>query len=228
MAKFVVAIDGVAGSGKSTTAKGVARRLNFFYIDTGAMYRAFTLKYLRAVSAREKAIDCELIQELLTNTLLDLRRDNSEEKVFLDGEDVSAAIRTPEVSGFVSQISAVPAVREWMVAKQREVAEGKSVVCEGRDIGTVVFPDAEVKVFMQADVAVRAARRLKELGDREINANEQEVIENIRFRDKYDSERNHSPLKKADDAIVVDTTDLSIEEEIEIVKEIVEERLAAS
>ena len=228
MAKFVVAIDGVAGSGKSTTAKGVARRLNFFYIDTGAMYRAFTLKYLRAVGAREKTIDGELIEKLLANTLLDLRREDNEEKIYLDGEDVSAAIRTPEVSGFVSQISAVPVVREWMVAKQREVAEGKRVVCEGRDIGTVVFPDAEVKVFMQADVAVRAARRLKELGDREINANGQEVIENIRFRDKYDSERNHSPLKKADDAIVVDTTDLSIEEEIEIVKEIVEERLAAS
>lgn len=228
MAKFVVAIDGVAGSGKSTTAKGVARRLNFFYIDTGAMYRAFTLKYLRAVGAREKTIDGELIEKLLANTLLDLRREDNEEKIYLDGEDVSAAIRTPEVSGFVSQISAVPVVREWMVAKQREVAEHKRVVCEGRDIGTVVFPDAEVKVFMQADVAVRAARRLKELGDREINANGQEVIENIRFRDKYDSERNHSPLKKADDAIVVDTTDLSIEEEIEIVKEIVEERLAAS
>ncbi len=135
MAKFVVAIDGVAGSGKSTTAKGVARRLNFLYIDTGAMYRAFTLKYLRAVSAREKAIDCELIQELLTNTLLDLRRDNSEEKVFLDGEDVSAAIRTPEVSCFVSQISAVPAVREWMVAKQREVAEVRALSVKGAILG---------------------------------------------------------------------------------------------
>jgi cytidylate kinase len=228
MAKFVVAIDGVAGSGKSTTAKGVARRLNFLYIDTGAMYRAFTLKYLRMTCALTTGIDCQLIRKLLANTTLDLRRENTEEKIYLDGEDVSRAIRTPEVSGFVSQISAVPEVREWMVAKQRETAEGKSVVCEGRDIGTVVFPDAQVKVFMQADVGVRATRRMRELGDSRIDTNEQEVIENIRFRDKYDSERNHSPLKKADDAIVVDTTDLTIEEEIEKVKAIVEERLAAS
>jgi cytidylate kinase len=149
-------------------------------------------------------------------------------KVYLDKEDVSLAIRTPEVSDFVSQVSAISEVREWMVKRQREVAEGKNVVCEGRDIGTVVFPDAQVKIFMAAEVEVRAARRLRELGEKHMNADKNEVMENIKFRDKYDSERKHSPLRRADDAIVVDTTNLTIEEEIEQVKAIVEKHLAAS
>ena len=228
MARFVVAIDGCAGSGKSTTAKGVAKRLDFFYIDTGAMYRAFTLKYLRSSGSRGKKVDIELIQGLLGDTTVDLRKEDNEMKVYLDNEDVSLAIRTPEVSDFVSQVSAISEVREWMVKRQREVAEGKNVVCEGRDIGTVVFPDAQIKVFMVADVEVRAARRLRELGEKHMNADKNEVMENIKFRDKYDSERAHSPLRRADDAIVVDTTNLTIEEEIEKVKAIVEKRLAAS
>jgi len=227
MARFVVAIDGGAGSGKSTTAKGVARRLNFFYIDTGAMYRAFTLKYLRNSGSKSR-IDLELTKRLLESTAVDLRKENGDLKVYLDNEDVSVAIRTPEVSDFVSQISAIAEVREWMVTRQREVAEGKNVVCEGRDIGTVVFPDAQVKIFMVADVEVRAARRLRELGEKHMDADEQEVMENIRFRDKFDSEREHSPLRRAKDAIVVDTTNLTIEGEIQQVKAIVEKRMAAS
>ncbi len=224
MARFVVAIDGGAGSGKSTTAKGVAERLGFFYLDTGAMYRAFTLKYLRKVPAADK-IDHRLVTELLKSTVIDLRPEGALTKVFMDGEDVSMAIRTSRVSSFVSQISAIPEVRKWMVAKQREAAKDKHVVCEGRDIGTVVFPDAQVKVFMQADLGARAARRLKELTDKELKADLDQVIENLEFRDTYDSERTHSPLKKAEDAIVVDTTKLTIEEEIEMVKKIVLERL---
>lgn len=228
MARFVVAIDGGAGSGKSTTAKGVAKRLNFFYVDTGAMYRAFTLKYLRSGGSRTGQIDLELIRRLLRDSTVDLRREDNEMKVYLDNEDVSVAIRSPEVSDFVSQISALPEVREWMVARQRQVSEEKNVVCEGRDIGTVVFPDAQVKIFMVADVEVRAERRLKELGEKNMDADEKEVMENIKFRDKFDSERRHSPLRRARDAIVVDTTDLTIEEEIEKVKAIVEKRLADS
>ncbi|UCD05824.1 MAG: (d)CMP kinase [candidate division WOR-3 bacterium] len=227
MARFVVAIDGGAGSGKSTTAKGVAKRLDFFYIDTGAMYRAFTLKYLRSSGSGSRKVDIDLIRRLLRDTTVDLRKEDNEMKVYLDNEDVSLAIRTPEVSDFVSQVSAISEVRDWMVKRQREVAEGKNVVCEGRDIGTVVFPDAQVKIFMVAEVEVRAARRLRELGEKHMNADENEVMENIRFRDKYDSEREHSPLRRANDAIVVDTTNLTIEEEIEQVKAIVEKRLAA-
>lgn len=224
MSKFVVAIDGGAGSGKSTTAKGVARRLKFFYLDTGAMYRAFTLKYLRATRERE-SINLELVRKLLGETAICLRQEATETKVYLDNEDVSMAIRATEVSGFVSQVSAVPDVRVYMVAKQREVAEGKNVVCEGRDIGTVVFPDAQVKIFMQADLRTRAERRLKELAEKNIDAEMDQVVENLEFRDEYDSQRVHSPLKKAADAIVVDTTNLTVEEEVELVSKLVLDRL---
>jgi len=224
MARFVVAIDGGAGSGKSTTAKGVAKRLGFFYLDTGAMYRAFTLKYIRQAHEGKK-IDMGFVRRLLGKTEINLRQENAETEVYLDGKNVTLAIRTPEVNAFVSQISAIPEVREYMVTKQREVAENRNVVCEGRDIGTVVFPDAQVKVFMTAEVKVRAQRRLKELGEKNIEANQDEVIENIKFRDRYDSQRIHSPLKKAQDAIIVDTTKLTIEQEIEFVKKIVEDRL---
>jgi cytidylate kinase len=224
MARFVVAIDGGAGSGKSTTAKGVAERLGFFYLDTGAMYRAFTLKYIRQAHGGKK-IDMGLVRRLLGKTEIDLRQENAETEVYLDGKNVTLAIRTQEVNAFVSQISAIPEVREHMVIKQREIAENRNVVCEGRDIGTVVFPDAQVKVFMTAEVKVRAQRRSKELGEKNIEANQDEVIENIKFRDQYDSQRIHSPLKKAQDAIIVDTTKLTIEQEIEFVKKIVEDRL---
>jgi cytidylate kinase len=224
MSKFVVAIDGGAGSGKSTTAKGVAHRLRFFYLDTGAMYRAFTLKYLRAASHQQK-IDMGLVKKLLAETTIQLRQEDSETRVYLDQEDVTLNIRSTEVSDFVSQVSAIPEVREYMVAKQREIAENKNVVCEGRDIGTVVFPDAQVKIFMQADLKTRAKRRLQELAEKKIQANLDQVIENLEFRDDYDSHRSHSPLKRADDAVVVDTTSLTIEEEIELVGKIILGRL---
>lgn len=228
MTKFVVAIDGGAGSGKSTTAKGVARRLKFFYLDTGAMYRAFTLKYLRNNGKGEEHVNMKLVRQLLGRTKIDLRQDGGETKVYLDSEDVTLAIRTPEVSSSVSQVSAISEVRVWMVAKQREIAEGKNVVCEGRDIGTVVFPNAQVKIFMQADLQVRAKRRIKELAEKRIDAETEQVVENLRFRDEHDSNRRHSPLKKAESAIVVDTTDLTIEQEIGLVRKIVEDRLGSN
>jgi cytidylate kinase len=198
MTKFVVAIDGGAGSGKSTTAKGVAKRLGFFYLDTGAMYRAFTLKYVRNSDKSEKQVNMKLVRQLLSKTNIDLRPDGGETEVYLDNEDVTLAIRTPEVSDSVSQVSALPEVRIWMVAKQREIAEGKNVICEGRDIGTMVFPDAQVKIFMQADLQVRAKRRIKELAEKRIDAGTAQVEENLRFRDEYDSRRRHSPLRKAE------------------------------
>jgi cytidylate kinase len=229
MTKFVVAIDGGAGSGKSTTARGVARRLNFFYLDTGAMYRAFTLKYLRTVlkDTHEipKRIDINVIHELIPNTTIDLRQKNGQNLVFLDGDDVTVEIRTQRVSNFVSQISAIPEVRESMVTRQREIAENKKVVCEGRDIGTVVFPDAQVKIYMDADIQIRAQRREKELIEKKIKVPLDEVVKNLKFRDTYDSTRKHSPLKKAHDAIVVNTTDLTIEQEIDLVEEIIRKRM---
>ena len=224
MAKFVVAIDGGAGSGKSTTAKAIAERLNFFYLDTGAMYRAATLKYLQCRGSTDN-IDRALVREIIKNTVIDLRQQNSENHVFLDNKDVTLEIRTHRVNNFVSPISAIPEVREWMVEKQREVAEGKNIVCEGRDIGTVVFPDAQVKIYMQADLKMRAQRRQKELDAKNIKADLDKIIENLKFRDKSDSSREHSPLKKAADAIVVDTTDITIEQEVDFVEKIVRERL---
>ncbi len=224
MAKFVVAIDGGAGSGKSTTAKAVAKRLNFFYLDTGAMYRAVALKYLQ-YGGDTGTIDMELIHKIIRETEIDLRQKNTDIQVYLDDKDVTLEIRTSRINIFVSPISAVPAIRQWMVQKQRELAEGKNVVCEGRDIGTVVFPDAQVKIYMQADLKVRALRRQKELVEKKIHADIDEVVANLKFRDKYDSSRKHSPLKMAEDAIVVDTTKLTIEEEIELVEKVVRKRI---
>ncbi|TET61994.1 MAG: (d)CMP kinase [Candidatus Stahlbacteria bacterium] len=224
MAKFVVAIDGGAGSGKSTTAKAVAKRLKFFYLDTGAMYRAATLKYLRCGGSTDN-IDTALVREIIKHTVINLRQEGSKILVFLDNKDVTLEIRTTPVNNFVSPISALPEIREWMVQKQREVAEGKNVICEGRDIGTVVFPDAQVKIYMQADLKIRAQRRQKELDEKNIEADFNKVVENLKFRDKYDSNRVHSPLKKAEDAIILDTTDITIEQEVDFVEKIVRERL---
>ena len=224
MAKFVVAIDGGAGSGKSTTARELARRLNFFYLDTGAMYRAITLKYLQYKGNTEN-IAMSIIEKIIERTTIDLRQENHQTHVYLDESEVTLEIRKPPVNNLVSPISALAEVRVWMVEKQREVAEGKDVVCEGRDIGTVVFPNAQVKIFMQADLEVRAQRRRKELSEKNIESNFNEVRKNLKFRDKYDSSRQHSPLKKAEDAIVVDTTKLTIEQEISFVEKIVRERM---
>jgi len=221
MAKFVIAIDGGAGAGKSTTAKGVAGRIGFFYLDTGAMYRAATLKYLLN-GGNTNTIDHALIQKIIDSTAIDLKQGSSRLIVCLDGRDVTDEIRTPEVSRFVSPLSAIPMVREWMVAVQRKIAEGKNIVCEGRDIGTVVFPDAQVKVFMKADLVARAQRRQKEMKEKGIQVKLDDVLANLRFRDKYDSNRDHSPLKQAEDAIVINTTHLTIEQEIDQVVAIVE------
>jgi cytidylate kinase len=224
MPNIIVAIDGGAGSGKSTTAKGVARELNFFYLDTGAMYRAVTLKYIRCGGA--EPLEMKLVHEIIGSTHIDLVAHDDDNRVYLDGRDVTLDIRMPEVNKMVSPISAVREVREWMVELQRLVARGKNVVCEGRDIGTVVFPNAQVKIFMYADLEVRAQRRVKECVEKEIPASLDEVVENLKFRDKYDSGRKHSPLKKADDAIEVDTTRLTIGEEIALVKKIVLEKMS--
>ncbi len=224
MKGFVVAIDGKAGSGKSTTARGVAKKLNFFYLDTGAMYRAFTLKYM--LNTRNyKNIDIKLVNKLLKNTKIELIKDDDDLKIMLDGKDVSREIRSPLINNLVSQISAIKRVREWMVKRQRGIARGKNIVCEGRDMTTVVFPKAQVKIFMDADLKTRAKRRRKELNEKNIRVNMTEIINNLKFRDTFDSTRKHSPLKRTNDAIFIDTTNLTIEEEIALVEKIVRNRL---
>ncbi|MGQ9535117.1 MAG: (d)CMP kinase [bacterium] len=224
MPNFIVAIDGKAGSGKSTTAKGVAQRLNFFYLDTGSMYRAFTLKYLLNTRNYRK-IDKKLVSKLLKNTKIELTKDCDDPKVILDGKDVTQEIRTPLINNLVSQIAAIKEVRDWMVKKQRAIARGKNIICEGRDTTTVVFPQAQIKIFMDADLKIRAKRRKKELEGENIKVNLTEIMRNLEFRDHFDSTRKHSPLMKTNDAIFIDTTNLTIEEEIELVEKIVRNKL---
>jgi cytidylate kinase len=224
MASFVVAIDGYAGSGKSTTAKAVAKRLKFLYLDTGAMYRAFTLKYLRLKDTGE--IDPGVVKDLLQDTRIDLVPRGDETKVMLDGRDVSREIRTPRINDFVSQIAAVPEIREFLVKRQREIAADHRIVCEGRDITTVVFPDAQVKIYMNADLKTRGRRRQKELQEKGIEVTLEDVVNNLKFRDDFDSGRKHSPLHQTEDSILVDTTDMTIEQEIDLVEKIVREKIA--
>jgi len=215
MRKIIIAIDGPAGSGKSTTARLVAQRLGYIYIDTGAMYRALTLKVI------ESGIDPgdeERIAKLAEETKIELLYGkNGDLKVFLDGNDVSERIRSPQVTSLVSLVSAHPKVREVMVKKQRELGKNGGVVMDGRDIGTVVFPEADLKIFMKADIKERAKRRQKEMENQGFHVEIDEVIKEIEERDRFDSTREVAPLKKADDAIEIDTTNLTIEEQVEMV-----------
>jgi len=209
---MIVAIDGPAATGKSTSAKLVAQKLGFTYMDTGAMYRCVTLSVLRnhIALADEEALQL-LIQEM------DIHFDKTGDKlvVCLNKEDVSTLIRKPEVTSHVSAVSALPQVRNHMVAIQRRSAKNQDCVIEGRDIGTIVFPKADVKFFLVADDIVRAKRRqldLKAIGEEKTI---DELVEEIRRRDRFDSERSHSPLKKADDAIEMDTSQLTIDEQVD-------------
>ena len=209
---MIVAIDGPAATGKSTSAKLVAQKLGFTYMDTGAKYRCVTLSVLRnhIALADEEALQL-LIQEM------DIHFDKTGDKlvVCLNKEDVSTLIRKPEVTSHLSAVSALPQVRNHMVAIQRKSAKNQDCVIEGRDIGTIVFPKADVKFFLVADDIIRARRRqldLKAIGEeRTID----ELVEEICRRDRFDSERSHSPLKKADDAVEVDTSQLTIDEQVD-------------
>lgn len=217
---MIIAIDGPAGSGKSTLAKVLAKKLDILFVDTGAMYRALTVK---ALKSKADLNDESVLVKLLTQSDIKLIADNrnSTLKVLLDSQDVSEEIRLPEVTRQVMFIAKMPAVRMEMVKKQRQLVEGHDVVLEGRDIGTVVFPQAEKKFYLDASVEERAKRRLKDLVNANCKTTLQEVMDDIKKRDKSDFERKVAPLKKAQDALVIDTTGLSIEQVCEImIKEI--------
>ncbi len=204
---LVVAIDGPAGAGKSTIARRVAAQLNAVYIDTGAMYRAVAVLALRSGTDLADAVRLEILARDA-----DIRFEAGSARVFLNGEDVSEAIRKPEVSPAASKVSAVSAVRRILVVKQREMAAAESVVMEGRDIGTVVFPNAQVKIFLDADPDVRAARRVRELAEKGQAADAAQIAREIRERDHRDSTRADSPLVCAPDAVRLDTTALSLDQ----------------
>ena len=202
---MIIAVDGPAGSGKSTISKLLAKELGLVYLDTGAMYRLFTLKMLKE---NVSFSDSDKINELLGN--LNINIENG--KFYLDDEDVSEDIRKTDVAENVSKTAAIDEVREKMVSLQREFSKSKNVILDGRDIGTVVFPEADIKIFLVADPRERAVRRFKELKAKGENISLDSIYENILKRDKLDSTRENSPLKKANDAIEVDTTGKNIEE----------------
>ena len=218
---MIVAIDGPAASGKSTTAKMVAKKLKMTYLDTGAMYRAVTLALLRSNTDLD---DYDSVCQVVDELELDIYDQGDKTVVRLDGEDVSQAIRSMPVTENVRAVSAVKYVREAMVEIQRNIGKKTNCVVEGRDIGTVVFPDAEFKIFMVADVKMRAERRLKELHEMGENRSLQEVMTDLKRRDEKDSTRSHSPLQKADEAIEIDTSMLSIDQQVEKIINLVREK----
>jgi cytidylate kinase len=204
----VIAIDGPAGAGKSTVAKAVARALHYFYLDTGAMYRALTLK---ALIEQVDLDNEEMLFQLARHTHIDLQETADGLHVFLDHSDVTERIRSVEVTNTTSKVAAKPKVRSIMVEWQRKIASERNIVIEGRDTGTVVFPDASYKFYLDADLAERARRRATELRAKGTYIEEEELIHQINERDHKDMNRSSGPLKKAADAIVIDTTDLSVD-----------------
>ncbi|RKZ21341.1 (d)CMP kinase [bacterium] len=220
--RFVVAIDGTSASGKSTTARNVAQRLGWFFLDTGAMYRAVAYEVLRRGVDPN---DFEKVAEVVQEIDIDVKPGPDGQITCVNGEDVSAYLRTPDVDKAVTPVSQNPAVRKKLVAIQRKVGEDRELVCEGRDMTTVVFPDAELKIYMDADINVRAERRKKDLEKKGIHISLEEIKNDLMRRDFADSNRDISPLKKADDAIELDTTNLTIEDEVNFVLERIKERL---
>ena len=213
---MIIAIDGPAGAGKTTVARLLAKKLNIFYLDTGATYRALTFK---ALEEKIDLDDEEALENLAKN--LNLRFDFSQGKVFLDGEDITDKIRQPIIDKNISKVAEKPKVRKVLVELQRKIAQDKDFVVEGRDTTTVVFPNAQFKFFLDADFYVRLKRRFKELKEKGLNISFSEVEKDLKRRDKADLERKVGPLRRAEDAIYIDTTDLSLEEVIEKIIKII-------
>lgn len=218
---FIVAIDGPAGSGKGTITSLVGKRMNLLNIDTGAMYRCISVYVLRN---NIKLDDKEAINKMLAEIKIDMKKENNVDKFYLNGEDVSGIIREKEVNEIVSQVSHIPEVRAAMVKLQREMGNNLDIIMEGRDIGTNVFPNADVKIYLDATPEERANRRLKQNEEKGIKASYEEVLANIIFRDHNDKTSDVAPLKQAEDAIYVDSTNLTIEEVVDKISKIIEEK----
>lgn len=223
MTKLVIAIDGYSSCGKSTFAKRIAERLGYLYIDSGAMYRAVTLFFLRNGIIRENTIINNRIEEALNRIAIDFRKNpgSNRYETFLNGENVEEEIRGHAVAQHVSQVAAIPEVRKKLVELQQQMGQRKGIVMDGRDIGTVVFPNADLKLFMTADPLIRAKRRLKELQAKGANLTLEEVLHNIEERDHIDQNRAVSPLRKANDAITLDNSHMSVDEQMEWVERII-------
>ncbi len=224
MRKIIIAIDGFSACGKSTTAKAVAKSLGYAFIDSGAMYRAVTLYFMKH---NVSITDPKAVSKALQQIEIEFRfsTENSRNEIFLNGLNVEDKIRTLEIAKHVSEVSAIKSVRVEMVAQQRKMGKKKGIVMDGRDIGTEVFPDAELKIFMTADKKVRAERRQKELLERGDVIDLDEVMENIKHRDHLDSTREESPLRKAEDAWELDNSDLSMEQQVDVVLKWVDQKI---
>ena len=206
---MIVAIDGPAGSGKGTITKNVERKLGFLNLDTGATYRCVALETLRNNLRLDQ--ETEIIK-IAKNIKIEIDNKRDKDIIYLNGEDVSTKIREKEVTAIVSQVSSIISVREELVKVQRNLAKGKNVIVEGRDIGTVVFPNADLKIYLDASEEIRAQRRYKENQEKGIDMTYEEVLENVRMRDYNDMHKKVGALKKAEDAIIIDSTNLTIEE----------------
>lgn len=216
-----VAIDGPAGAGKSTIAKAAAKQLNYIYVDTGALYRTI------AYNAVKKNIidDTNAVIALLNDTKVELKYIDGVQAVFLNGEDVSAYIRTPEISMGASKVSAIPEVRAFLLSLQREIAKENDVIMDGRDIATVVLPNADVKIFLFASPECRAERRYKELVEKGENVKYEDVLADVNQRDYQDSHREIAPLKPSEDSIMLDTSKLNLDESIQLVIKTIKENI---
>lgn len=213
---FNIAIDGPAGAGKSTIARLAAKRLGFVYVDTGAMYRAIALYFLRKGIRPE---DVQTIASLVQGAEITIRYVDGTQQVMLNGEDVSGQIRTEEVGNMASSISAIPAVRAHLLELQRNLAASANVIMDGRDIGTCILPDADVKIFLTASTSVRALRRYRELQEKGMMCNLEEIEQDIIERDARDMNRETAPLKQAEDAMLLDSSDMTLEQVVQAILE---------
>lgn len=220
---IAVAIDGPAGAGKSTISKSAAKELGFIYVDTGALYRTVGLAASRK---NVEPVQGEEVNNLLDSIKVELTfNDKGEQIVLLNGEDVSAFIRTPEASMMASKISAIPEVRAYLLDLQRNMATTNNVIMDGRDIGTVVLPNAEVKIFLTATPEARATRRYKELVEKGMDVKYDDILQDVITRDYNDSHREIAPLKQADDAVLADTTEIDLQGSIDLIVSIIKERM---
>jgi len=225
--KLIVAIDGPSGAGKSTLARHLAQHFGLLNLETGAMYRAFGLKALRTHCPVD---DPQALEVLSTEITIHLEPREAENRVFLDGEEVTGQLRNQIVSDAASRVSVFPAIRAWMVRLQQQMGESGGIVMEGRDIGTVVFPNAEVKIFLDAAPEVRGMRRYEQLGQtgRKPEVQPEEVIRELRERDYRDRNRSDSPLRPAPDSVLLDSTDMTLEQAVQAAEAIVEAKLTAA
>lgn len=218
-----VAIDGPAGAGKSSISKALAKRLNFIYVDTGAIYRA--LAYTSINSGYDTKKDIDLIAELANKCKIELKYIDSVQHIFVNGKDVTDYIRTPGVSKGASDVSAIPAVRDALLSIQRNIANSNNILMDGRDIGTVVLPDATFKIFLTASIDERAKRRYKEMLEKGIECNFEDIKSDIAYRDEQDSNRPVAPLKPAEDSVIFDNSNYTFEESVEYLYKLIKENV---